>query len=577
MRVPLSPHRRGGSIRKSLGTWGAIATLLFMGGCDDTVPTAFAPEAAANAADDGPRDADLPRDAQRPDAFADRLLSRSDLTVVLDYGPLPDLGPLPADEGAPPDATPPATVGPPHLRLLPSAVSLREAREPVVLQVSLEGSAPAAPVEVTLSAPAGMTVEPVRLTLHPGQRSAWVSLSAEIDADAEDRFGRVEAEAAGLPLVSVPFVVYDAHLTWEMVFDPEELAFVRTSNDKSRRILVENVINGRDVAGAEINLRGKGTLVCPRRSFTVRFLNPVHLRSSPPLEDVNLIALCEDPLVLRSRISLELLGRLGLFPSWFSYVELQYGGDTRGVYLMLERPRSAIERNHPDNSRVIRRLSDVDAEIDHPDEDSIADREAFLASYRALFSLHDVLQGEALLAELQRRMQYDQYLLWLAYNSAMENGDNIDEVFFYDRAPPANRPGAEQPFYAVMAWDQDEIFRPCHTPSPLREPLTSCAESGLDRLVVRQPVVRAVYLTQLRRLLEGPVSAGSFAPVAARAAAELAVYLDRPGVRELHTVPDMAPPVADASRQAIIDLVTQRRELLMPLLEAAERAAQVTP
>jgi hypothetical protein len=363
-------------------------------------------------------------------------------------------------------------------------------------------------------------------------------------------------------------VIRDAHLTWEMSLDDAELQFVRSSNDKTRRLNVENTFNGRPAPPAEINLRGKGTLVCPRRSFTVRFEHPVHLQDSPPLSDVVLIALCEDPLVLRSRVSLEILARLDLFPSWFSYVELRYGGETRGVYLMIERPKSAIRRLNPDVTQVIRRLSDVDVEIDYPDDATIPDLEAFLAPYRAIFSLHQVLQGDLLLAEFMRRMLYDQYLLLLAYNSVMENGDYIDEIYFYDRTPPLNRPGGEIPFFAVMAWDQDETFRRCHTPAPIADPLLNCAESRLDRLVVTQPPVRALYVTQLRRLLDGPASAASLEGVSARAAAELAVYLDRPGVRALHVVDEQPPPEAEMARAAYLELARVRREALQAALEA---------
>jgi hypothetical protein len=501
------------------------------------------------------------------DATTDVFLAPNDLSVIGDYGPLPDLPPLPADEGALPDAAPPRTDGPPHLRWTPSAVSLREAREPAALRLSLEGEPPAGPVVVTLTAPDGLHLEPASLTLDAEHRAGVTYLSADVDADDADTFGRLTAEAAGLAAATVPFVVYDAHVTWEMLLDPAELDFVRSSNDKTRRLTVENLMNGRAVAPAEINLRGKGTLVCPRRSFTVRFQSPVRLQNSPPLEDVVLIALCEDPLVMRSRVSLELLARLDLFPAWFSYLELRYGGETRGVYLLIERPKSAIAREFPENTQVLRRLSDAEVEIDRPDEAEIVDREAFLASYLSLYGLREALQDELLLSELQRRMLYDQYLMLLAYNSAMENGDNIDEVYFYDRSAPPNRPEAATPFYAVMAWDQDEIFRNCHTPAPLAEPLTNCSESGLDRLIVRHPSIRALYITQLRRLLDGPVSADSVDHVVTRAAAELAVYLARPGVQALHTPPDQPPPDAAVSRQTLLDLMARRRETLRALLD----------
>jgi hypothetical protein len=516
------------------------------------------PDPAGDAAAD-PGDAAVPRDV---------FLAPSDLGVVLDFAALPDFGPLGADTGRVPDAAPPTTDGPPALRLLPSAVQLREAREPAVVRVDLIGDASAGPFSVAFGATGGLAVSPEHASLSAENRSVVLRLTAPIDADADDAFGRVTASAEGLAAVSVPFAVSDAHLTWEMGLDADALQFVRSSNDKTRRLTVTNTFNGRPAPAAEINLRGKGTLVCPRRSFTVRFDHPVHLQDSPPLEDVVLLSMCEDPLVLRSRISLEILARLDLFPSWFSYVELRYGEETRGVYLMVERPRKALARVSPVLTQVIRRLNDSDVEIDYPDPDSIADLESFLGPYRAIFGLQSVLQGDLLLAELMRRMLYDQYLLLLAYQSVLENGDYIDELYFYDRPAPPGRPGAEVPFFGVMAWDQDETFRRCHTPAPIADPLLNCAESRLDRLVVTQPPVRALYVTQLRRLLEGPTSAESLAAVSARAAAELAVYLDRPGVRALHVVEDQPPPEAEAARATYLELARARRETLQAALQA---------
>ncbi|MCK6572962.1 CotH kinase family protein [Myxococcota bacterium] len=499
-----------------------------------------------------------PADAHHP---------RDDGGGALDRPLLPELAPLGADAGRPPDAGAPPTTGPATLRLTPSALSMREARGPVAVRLDLAGDADGR-FEVELAATGGLQVTPDRATLSNDARSLVAWVTAPIDADADDTFGRLSAGGAGLDAISVPFVVRDAHLTWEMALDESELQFVRTSNDKTRRLTVENTFNGRAAPPAEINLRGKGTLVCPRRSFTVRFEHPVHLQDSPPLEDVVLLSMCEDPLVLRSRISLEILSRLDLFPAWFSYVELRYGGETRGVYLMVERPRAALARISPDLSRIIRRLSDADVEIDHPDESSIPDREAFLAPYRAIFTAQNEWQGEQLLAELLRRMAYDQYLLLLAYNSVLENGDYIDEVYFYDRAPPPSRLGAESPFFDVMAWDQDETFRRCHTPAPIADPLLNCAESRLDRLVVTQPPVRALYVSQLRRLLDGPTSAASLEGVSERAAAELAVYLDRPGVRPLHVVDEQPAPEASTARETYLELARARREHLQAALQA---------
>ncbi|MCA9542119.1 MAG: CotH kinase family protein [Myxococcales bacterium] len=443
--------------------------------------------------------------------------------------------------GAPSDAAPPADAGPNDLRpdaaplapdptlpvhLSPWPNAVIEGR-PMPLRVRL-----AADVDfsVRISGPDG-ALSPAQIELSPAAPEAALTVTAPFDADeAPDRL-QLDVTAVhdnrAWPLV---LPVLDAHHTLALQFTDAQFEAIRTTRERSDRFVGGIEIDGRPGPEIEVNLRGKGTFFCARRSFTVRFATPVRVGDSPPLEHILLLSMCEDEPYLRMRSSVELLQGVGLFPSWFTFAEVRYGEQTRGVYLVVERPRKAVSRLFRDNELVIRRIRDDQEEIDRPDEADIVDRDALLAPYRALYDVIAALEGDALLDQLDRRMDYDHYLDWLAVNSVLENGDYRDEVYFYDRPGPA---GAVSPYFAILAWDYDGVQTPCHVGNPIAEPLMYCAESALDRPVRDDAAVHARYVDRLRAVLDGPLAPAAYAETIHRVAAELALYLDRPGVRAI--------------------------------------------
>jgi hypothetical protein len=99
-------------------------------------------------------------------------------------------------------------------------------------------------------------------------------------------------------------------------------------------------------------------------------------------------------------------------------------------------------------------------------------------------------------AELRRRMNITQYMSWLAINTRMRLGDYIDEVFFTNRRAPT--PDAVTPYFGIVCWDVDDVFRDCHRALSYPEPeLLYCAESQLDYYIMRS-ALRDDYLNLLR-------------------------------------------------------------------------------
>ncbi len=495
------------------------------------------------------------------------LVACDDGTASTPVESAPDVEPV--LDGAAPDAPAPrvdmAPVEPaPDAGLLDPAAPARIAGWPVRL---VEGRP--STFEVVLSAQAegvvrvsaeGAAMRPEAIELSADQPRATFELTAAIDADEDGGQATVWLDADGRWPIEIPIV--DVHQTFELVMTPEQVDAVRRERTREARYIVGTRIGGVPGPSAEINLRGKGTFFCARRSFTVRFDEPARIGDSPPLEHLTLLSMCEDTPYLRMHSASAIMRAIGLFPAWFGFAELRYGEGTRGVYLMVERPRKAADRVSGGTDLVIRRLNDAEEEIKVPDEDDIGDREAVLGPYRALYTLADGLSGEALLDQLGRRMDYTAYLDWLALNSVLENGDYRDEVYFYARPGPV---GAADPWFAIMPWDYDGVQTRCHVGNPIPEPLMYCAESGLDRPVMSDPVVQARYVERLQRLIDGPLSPAAYAEAVRRSAAELAVYLARPGVLEIMTR-DGVSPAPDVDAPAMADRQAERVETLRALL-----------
>ena len=470
------------------------------------------------------------------------------------------------DAGGEPDAPVPdvGRSGPPTLTIEPVSIVRVEGQPARAFSVVVHGEL-TEPVTVALEATVG-TLSTAALVFGPGgPRSQPVELGAAFDADEDDERGTLRAAMPGGE-IEAPVVVTDVHNTVELDFDEEQLAFVARSRDKERRLVAPIRINGRGAGAVELNLRGKGTLNCARRSFTVRFAEPTRVRDSPRLRHLLLLSMCIDSTYLKMRSSYELLAAQGLFPSWFSYAELRYGGVSRGVYLLVERPRKSIPRVYPSNEMIVRRIRDNVQEVKRPDAATIDDLEAFLAPYVRLYELRREFAGEALLTELRRHLDYDVYLRWLAINSVLMNGDYIDEVYFYDRPPPA---GGVRPYFSVMAWDYDDVLRRCHPRGGgLPVPLLYCAESSLDRPVLDHPAIREVYVGILREVMAG-LTPEAYEGLLVRNASELEPYLRRGGVVDaMRSDRDdgSAPPEPLASVAAMLELMGARYAALEELL-----------
>lgn len=123
-----------------------------------------------------------------------------------------------------------------------------------------------------------------------------------------------------------------------------------------------------------------------------------------------------------------------------------------------------------------------------------------LANLRQLERIISHVRGpDDLPAALNRIMNIDGYLTWVAFDSVMQNADSVDELFYVAVASHAY-PEARIEF---MAWDYDDAFKsaPSHPTKVLDDPLMFGCENELDRLIQQQPALYHRYTRILFQLL----------------------------------------------------------------------------
>jgi hypothetical protein len=228
---------------------------------------------------------------------------------------------------------------------------------------------------------------------------------------------------------------------------------------------------------------------------------------------------------------LQLWKQLGLFPLEFRYVELAIDGESRGVYLLVEKlDRLRIVDN--ELLAVLRRGSRrgktyVEIKYSHSTVKSAA------ADYEAFTQSLDGLSGTELMAAFRERMDVDQYLLWVATNTLLRNGDSVDELWLLvtDHVDPR---GVRSFYYRFAGWDPEDIFKPCHYGGrgAFVDPngLVYCSEAEWDHHLFSDPLCYEYYVDILEDVIENRLTEAVFQAACERTGEELSRFLSRPRI-----------------------------------------------
>lgn len=282
---------------------------------------------------------------------------------------------------------------------------------------------------------------------------------------------------------------------------------------------------------AVAHLRGNGAFSCSRRSYAVDLEGnrPRHLFPGMASDEFLLISMCNDEAYTGLPTAMRLAERLGLLAYPSSLVELVLGGESRGVYLLIAKPKKQLRLLHAHPSALLRRGNDAQGkspEVKHAEGDVDP-----MAAYDALLREAETRSGADLLAALERRIDLDQFLRWVALNSLLRNGDSVDEIYFLGTESRTAPGGA---FFSIGAWDLDDLYSSCHNggldamPDP--RGLTWCVEGRLERRILGDPAGYARYVQVLADLL-ARLTPADFQAGIDQTAAELLPFFADPAIR----------------------------------------------
>jgi hypothetical protein len=259
----------------------------------------------------------------------------------------------------------------------------------------------------------------------------------------------------------------------------------------------------------------------PRRTVRCTAPSGAARRRNPPCIGYTL---CDDPAYVFAPTALALLAG-DLFALKHRLVELVVDGKPRGLYLMFEKTKEELVRDSARVTSVMRRDVPVagadDFDVVYASDD---DDDAALERYAAFARSLVPLSGDALVSALRSRLDLDQYVRFLATESILKSGDYVDEVFFIG-SEQADGKGATTEAYRVMVWDP-EGYTDCHEggvnafPDP--DGLAYCAEAVLDRKLLTDPKVYALFVGAIEEALAGRLSREKVA--AALASTKLAFH-----------------------------------------------------
>ena len=318
---------------------------------------------------------------------------------------------------------------------------------------------------------------------------------------------------------------------------------------------------------ATAHLRGQTTFRCARRNYTLNLYGnrPRATFERAAADEFYLLSLCRDRGYVRQHTVFQLWRDLGLFPLEFRYVELRVNGRSQGLYLLVEK-LDRVQLNAGRYDAVMRRRArDGKTRVDVKFSRAGAEEQA--REYASFLDALPELSGERLLSHFRERLDVDQYMMWMASNTLLRNGDWIDELWLLDRHRGGRRT------YSFYGWDPEDIFAPCHFGSTFayRDPygLAYCAESEWDHALLSDPLTYEAYVDILDELVERRLKNDVFVEALERSAEEALAIVARENVASamVELFPD-GPQSAREDLETVVDAVRSESKRLRRMFAA---------
>jgi hypothetical protein len=256
----------------------------------------------------------------------------------------------------------------------------------------------------------------------------------------------------------------------------------------------------RPPVAATLRLRGGSSLLMPGKpNFHIELLRPEQFTPDLKFKHFYLANQRLDPHHIEGRFATGLLAELGLYPLYVQFVRVTVNGGPLGVFLLIEPPERGIRRAYENTTTIYRRFNPNRFERlwtkRIPRQSERLDRLIELG----VMADDDVPSISSAYDEI---LDVDQFLTWIAVNSAICNRDSTDELFLFETRNDSEQPGRLR----IMAWDYDDILFYKQPADRLSNPLMFAYEDGHERHVASDQAFNTRYRSILTRLLGAELS-----------------------------------------------------------------------
>ena len=208
----------------------------------------------------------------------------------------------------------------------------------------------------------------------------------------------------------------------------------------------------------ELETRGQGSIAYSRKNFGIKLESPIRL-GRVEAKKLDLLSMSADAGYISTRLGLLTAEALEIgVPLPTAYFELFLNGKSNGLYLAVEKPKSAMGKS----PYVVRR--GYKSRFDHDGAEiskklSAAQAQEIKAVADSIYTDIATKSGETLFNSLKSKMDIGAYMRWMAMNSLYTNGDFPDEIFFFVDTEMYKQ---GKIYFRVTPWDTDDLFKAMH-------------------------------------------------------------------------------------------------------------------
>ncbi|PYI52095.1 CotH kinase family protein [Paenibacillus flagellatus] len=307
-----------------------------------------------------------------------------------------------------------------------------------------------------------------------------------------------------------------------------------------------------------VRYRGGHTRDYPKKSYEIRVGNKTY----------HFNAEYDDPSMMRNALSFQFLETIGVPSPFTRHCVLHINGRSEGVYLLIEAVNRAYFRRRKIAVRSLVYASNDSANFSLISPETGRRKRTLFEGYRLVIgkaaartrlkrfirSIHR-LRGAKLSRYLNRKLDIDNYLRWLAGAVLTGNYDGFDQNYaLYEHAPTGK--------YRIVPWDYEGTWgRNCYGRRCASDIVRITGYNALTEALLSDKTVRGRYRELMRALLRTAFTESRIMPMVNRMHSRIAPSIYNDDTRKWPL------RVFDSEPELIRDYIRERRDILLKELE----------